>query len=250
MIYPTVADIEEFFAKLPAEVQEGFAPPLESAQCRYRRVWQLEPLDEDKRIVVLCEFATTIFKTQTAKLLRTHSGSFDAFRTATSLEGGNAELGFWYAHRLYNLVERGRMLGTWHLKIEPHLWGRIREAENLWYNPDLVPNGWESYFGDVAPTVPADSVPILSTNADRKPPADFFEAYRAKNPTMTYAQIAGRMGIVYDTLFRIKEERVWVRRDSYEAAADFLGCRPEDLHPRNLPRSPRRRQKGHRPPTD
>jgi hypothetical protein len=147
VIYPTVADIEEYFAKLPTEVQEEFAPLLESAQGRYRRVWQLEAGNDEKRIEVLWEFAANVFQTRAAKLLRAHSGSFDAFRCAISLDGGFAELGFWYAHRLYNLVELGRMPKTWLWKIEPHLWDRIREAENLWYTPDLVPDGWEKFFG-------------------------------------------------------------------------------------------------------
>ena len=239
MIYPTVRDIEAFFTTLPAKVQDEIAPLLESAQCRYRRVWQLEPLDEEKRIEVLCEFAATIFKTRTAKPLRTHSGGFDAFRSAISLEEGNAELGFWYAHRLYNLVERGRMLGTWHRQIESHLWDRIRDAENLWYNPDLVPKGWESYFVGAALSVPADGDPIRPADADRRPPGEFFGGYHAKNPKMTYRKIASRIGISNDTLFRIKEEKAWVGDDSYQAAADFLGCSPKDLHPRHLPRLPR-----------
>jgi len=157
VIYPTVADIEEFFAKLPTEVQEEFAPLVESAQGRYRRVWQLEPLNEEKRIELLWEFAAYVFRTRAAKLLRAHSGSFDDFRRGISLDGGDAELGFWYAHRLYNLVEGGRMLWTWQRQIQPLLWDLIREAENLWYNADLVPKGWENFFGPGAVAAGADA---------------------------------------------------------------------------------------------
>lgn len=118
---------------------------MESAQPDYRRIWQQEPLNEEKRIEILSQLAADVFKTRTVKRLRARSGEFDAFRSAISLEGGEAELGFWYAHRLYNIVERGRMLGIWHGQIQSHLWDRIREAENLWYNPDLVPKGWEEF---------------------------------------------------------------------------------------------------------
>jgi hypothetical protein len=167
VIYPTEQDILDFFAKLPEEVQDEFEL-LEKAHGNYRRVFQQFPGDERKRIERLCEIAGTVFKTQASKRLRAHSGTFEDFQRAVGLDGGDAERGFWYAHRLYNLAERGRMLAIWARQIQSYLWERIEEAENMWYTPYLVPVGWKAFFGaeagvasdEMAPSsVPLSAVP-------------------------------------------------------------------------------------------
>jgi hypothetical protein len=249
VIYPSEREISDFCANLPAAVKDEFAPLLERGQREYRRVWQLEPANEQKQIGVLCQFADAVFRSLAARRLRERAGDFDGFRAAISMDRGDAELSFWYAHRLYNLVERGRMLAIWHRQIESHLWDRIREAENLWYTPDIVPQGWESFLGDVVahasgPAAPSDHHPDASPRGARKAPAEFFEAYRAKHPTATYDQIAARIGISRDSLFKIKDETAWVRAHAYAAAAGLLGCDADDLHPRNLPRRPRSKKRG------
>lgn len=262
VIYANVRDVEEVFAKLPPEVKDEFERPLEEAQGQYRRVWQQEPLNEEKRIEVLCQLAADVFGTRAVRRLRNHSGDSATFRSAISLEGGDAELGFWYAHRLYNIVERGRMLGTWHRQIESHLWGWIDEGENLWYNPDLMPERWNRFLGEhstlIRQSAEADGHPETSAAearqsaqppaasngapSDRRAPADFFEKYQ-QNSGITYDQMAARIGISRDTLFKIKEERSWVRPQNYSDAAQLLGCQPVDLYPRNLPRLRRRKRK-------
>lgn len=146
MIYPTEQQIIDYFANLPTEVKEEFAPMLEEAHGNYRRVVQQAPENPQNRIDRLCAMADSIFKTQVSKRLRARSGMFEEFQRAIGLDGGDAELGFWYAHRLYNLAERGRMLVIWARQIQSHLWERIGEAENLWYTPDLVPEGWEPFL--------------------------------------------------------------------------------------------------------
>jgi hypothetical protein len=204
---------------------------------------------EEKRIGVLCQFAADVFRTEVAKRLREHAGDPEAFRTAISMEGGDAEQAFWYAHRLYNIVERGLMLAIWHRQIRSHLWDRIREAENLWYTPDLVPQGWEPFLAEGSQECPDERAalagePPRGAVEARQAPADYFEAYRAKNPGISYRKLAGRIGISYESLFTIKGETAWVRDYAYAAAAGELGCRPEDLHPRHLPRLPRRNRSG------
>jgi hypothetical protein len=79
-----------------------------------------------------------------------------------------------------------------------------------------------------------------SAEADRKSPAEYFDAYRAKNPGISYRKLAGRIGISYESLFTIKGETAWVRDYAYAAVAGELGCSPADLHPRHLPQRPRR----------
>jgi hypothetical protein len=164
------------------------------------------------------------------------------------MDGGDAELAFWYAHRLYNLAEGGRMLSIWHRKIQSHLWDGIKEAENLWYTPDLVPEGWEPVLAEGRQEDPnalaAAGERPEGTAAARQTPADYFEAYRAKNPGVSYRKLAGRIGISYESLFTIKGETAWVRDYAYAAAAGELGCSPEHLHPRHLPRLPRGKRPG------
>lgn len=146
MIYPSERDIIEYFVNLPQAVRDEFAELLERGQRDYRRVRQLEPLNEEKQIAVLYEIAAEVFKTRVATRLRERAGNFDAFRTAIGMDGGDGELAFWHAHRLYNLAERGRMLFIWHQKIQSRLWDRLSEAENLWYTPEIVPESWRAFL--------------------------------------------------------------------------------------------------------
>ena len=43
-----------------------------------------------------------------------------------------------------------------------------------------------------------------------------------------------------DTLFAVRDETRWVSSKIYEKLAEFIGCKPEQLHPR-LPRPRRKR---------
>ena len=249
VIYPSEGQITDYFSNLPTTIGAEFATALERAQGNYRRVWQLAQVaGKDDRVRVLSQFAGDLFMTRAAKRLEEHAGEFEQFRAAISLNGGDAELAFWFAHRLYNLVERGRMLSVWHRQIESHLWDRIREAENLWYTPDLVPDCWRPFLeaaqgSQERPEISAGERPA-ETAESRRAPAEYFEAYRAKNPGISYRKLAGRIGISYESLFTIKGEMAWVRDYAYAAAAGELGCSPEDLHPRHLPRLPRRPRSG------
>lgn len=231
MKYPEESDISDYFAKLPPDVSAELAPLAEKAQRDYRRARLLEPVLESSRIQVLSQHAADVFKTRIARHLKRPGAKPDALLQHIGLDGGEAEMAFWYAHRLYQVVEGGRMLFTWHKKIRMALEDRIDEARDLSYNPDLVPHGWEGFLAESAgPTAGA---------ADRKPPSEFFDRYQAKYPALSLTQIALDIGIARDCLFRIKGETAWVRDIAYECAAQKLGCRPEDLHPRALVRAPR-----------
>ena len=232
MRYPYEQDIVEYFVKLSAAVSAELEPLAEEAQRDYRRARRLQyPENEKKHIDLLCQHAAAVFRTRSAKLLKLRSGSFEVFRSAIGLGGGEAELAFWYAHHLYQVAEGGRMLWLWHREIQADLWDRIREAEDLWYNPDLVPEGWEKFLGNgpsSADGSPDPASPDRQTapwpETDRKAPAEFFKEYRAKCPMASYEQIAASIGISRDCLFRIKGETAWVSSGSYEAAAKSLAC--------------------------
>lgn len=46
-----------------------------------------------------------------------------------------------------------------------------------------------------------------------------------------------------DTLMSIRDETRWVKEETYRKLADFIGCLPEQLYPRNLPRPQTRARK-------
>jgi hypothetical protein len=146
VIYPTEQQIHEFFANLPPDVREELELLIEAAQPEYRRARREDVANEAKAIEILARHAGEVFRLRTTGLLKARVGSFDEFRRAISLVRGEAETACWSAHRLYNLVETDRMLAVWHREIESHLRDRIKEAEDLWYIPDLVLAGWEKFF--------------------------------------------------------------------------------------------------------
>jgi hypothetical protein len=149
VFYPAEPEIAAFFAKLPPEIAEELEPQIESGRRAYRRARQTEPANEQGHIRALCEVADHVFIARVAKLLRVRAGDYEAFCQAIGLDGGEAETAFWCAHRVYNIVDRGRMLAIWHKQIESHIWDLIREAEGLWDCPDLVPERWRRSFAAI-----------------------------------------------------------------------------------------------------
>jgi hypothetical protein len=258
VIYPNERDIQDFMAKLPCEIIAEFKPLVEEAQREYRRARLKDPANEEVLISVLSGHAGDVFKTLVARRLKTRSGDFVSFQREIGSEGGDAETAMWFAHDLYRLSGDGRMLAVWHRQIEPKVWRLERQAADMWWLPDMVSAGWETILREdpgatVAAVASGAAEPPESGNPQspddgggrepRRAPADFFEDYRAKNPTMSYDMIAGRIGISRDTLFTIKNEKAWVRDYGYQAAAQLLGCHPADLHPCGIPKTPRRARK-------
>lgn len=148
MIYPTEPDIREYMARLPHELVTESKPSIEEAQREYRRARLRNPNDEKKLIEILFQHAASIFKTLVAKRLRSRSGDADAFQRAIGIEGGDAETAMWFAHDLYRMSGDGRMLRIWHREIESRLWSLVRQAEDIWWLPELVPEGWERFLDD------------------------------------------------------------------------------------------------------
>ena len=78
----------------------------------------LQRLGREQRIpqlfIIAGRVKLTAYHESSERTLRAHSGTLEDFQLAVGLDGGDVELGSWYAQRLYNLAERGRMLGTWH----------------------------------------------------------------------------------------------------------------------------------------
>jgi hypothetical protein len=74
----------------------------------------------------------------------------------------------------------------------------------------------------------------------RPAPKEIVDAAKPRG-RWSYERLAGRIQISRDTLSAIIREKRWVSDDVYARVAKFCSCRPEDLHPRDLPaRKPRR----------
>ena len=145
VIYPSARDIEEYFVRLPAEWLRTKLTLF--WRRRTDRITGRRPAAgavEDKRIEVLRSSLPTYSKHGPPSDCGTAPATSRRSAAAISLEGGEAELGFWYAHRLYNLVREAQELGhTGTGRFNPTSRIGSRRRENLWYNPDLVPKGWE-----------------------------------------------------------------------------------------------------------
>jgi hypothetical protein len=111
-----------------------------------------------------------------ARLLGSRPVTFDQFRSQIGLEAGAADTAFRFAHHLYHDVQGGRMLGAWHRQIQDRLWELIREAEDLWWNPEIALKGWDAFVrhgdGSVSTVqetlLPSDSAPDVSVDARHK----------------------------------------------------------------------------------
>jgi hypothetical protein len=57
----------------------------------------------------------------------------------------------------------------------------------------------------------------------------------------SYEKFAAVIGIGKDTLYAITKETRWVSDETYDLVAQACKCKPEDLHPRDIPRPERRR---------
>jgi hypothetical protein len=208
--YPDPDEIPDPAQKLPAEFVSSFEPKVREFQKRYRALHRRpEPVMDSDYELVLGDFAIAGLHALAAREQERHADDLLGFQEAIARAGAIA---MEYAHWLYHDVEGGRMLFLWQRAVAVRLDGAVKDVED----------GWYAEAPDVLPTEP------------RKAPKEFFVAYRAKEFPITYAQIAARIGVARDTVFKIQEERAWVREDAYEATAQLLGCRPEDLHPRQL----------------
>ena len=164
MRYPDENEIVDPSAKLPPDVAAVIVPYVDAAQRRYRAfrqrfrddvsIWKEEPA------IVACH-AADVFQTLAALALVNQPNDFKAFRHAIGWEGGAAELAVWYAHWLYKDVRRGRMPFEWQWnEVEPRLSRLMEDAEDLWHNPDIVPETWENFLGEkTAPKPPAEARP-------------------------------------------------------------------------------------------
>jgi len=104
---------------------------------------------------------------------------------------------------------------------------------------------------EVKPNVGADSlgaeavaeraaIPQGAVNSKRSP-KEFVDDYRLRPPRRSYEKFAAQIGLSKDTLYAITQETRWVSDDNYKVVANACGCKPEDLHPTDVPRPERRR---------
>jgi hypothetical protein len=76
----------------------------------------------------------------------------------------------------------------------------------------------------------------------RVAPKELIDRYKRQPPRRSYEKLASKIGIGKDTIYAITGETRWVSDETYELVAGVCGCKPEDLHPRDLPRPERRRR--------
>lgn len=74
----------------------------------------------------------------------------------------------------------------------------------------------------------------------RRSPKELVDAARRK-PKRSHEKFAAVIGIGRDTLYAITKETRWVSDETYGLVAEACKCKPEDLHPRDIPRPERRR---------
>jgi hypothetical protein len=82
---------------------------------------------------------------------------------------------------------------------------------------------------------------LPDTVVSRPAPRELVDAAKRRG-RRSYETLAGRIGIGKDTLYAIRDETRWVSDDSYALVAQQCSCRPEDLHPRDIPPPKRRRR--------
>lgn len=71
-------------------------------------------------------------------------------------------------------------------------------------------------------------------------PKDLVDAAKLQ-PRRSYEKFAAHMGIGKDTLYAITKETRWVTDEMYRLVAKVCACKPEELHPRDIPRPKRHR---------
>jgi hypothetical protein len=145
--------------------------------------------------------------------------------------------------------EKGKDLGIRKPFSSPHNWGYSLDDDarrNIEKSPE-----WEQYqellleaFEAQSARAPAQLPPMPSVKTQtlhdeevprRGKPKDFVDiAKRAL--TRSYEKLAAHIGISKDTLYAITKETRWVSDDNYILVAGVCGCKPEDLHPRDVPR--------------
>jgi hypothetical protein len=67
-------------------------------------------------------------------------------------------------------------------------------------------------------------------------PKRIVDQCRSHHGLRSYEKLAGRIGISKDTLYAITKETRWLSDQTYELVALFCKCKPENLHPRGVPR--------------
>ncbi|HWR50335.1 MAG TPA: hypothetical protein VN428_04470 [Bryobacteraceae bacterium] len=154
MNYPDERDITNPATTLPPQVAAELVPLVEAAQRRYRRFRQ-SSVDYGQEPHIVIDHAAEVFKTLAVLELRLRSATFQDFCTRIRMDAGAANTAFRYAHYLYKNVQGGRMLAIWHRQVRDRLFGLIREAEDLWWNPDVVPQGWEDFITNSGSSRPA-----------------------------------------------------------------------------------------------
>jgi hypothetical protein len=134
-----------------------------------------------------------------------------------------------------------------------------REATSAQRTPSTKEQPSDAFGDGGPPAVAAVASPTASANSantevvaepngrpqavvtPKRNPKDFVDDFRLRPPRRSYEKFAAHIGLSKDTLYAITKETRWVSDENYKVVASACGCKPEDLHPRDVPRPERRR---------
>jgi hypothetical protein len=77
--------------------------------------------------------------------------------------------------------------------------------------------------------------PVTTSANNRLTPKEQIERLKRGPPRRSYEKLAAKLGVSKDTIYAITKESRWVSDEMYCVVASACGCKPEDLHPRDLP---------------
>jgi hypothetical protein len=154
------------------------------------------------------------------------------------------------ARRAWDEIYRGG-ISAWPPRQDNPEWRAINDCVSHWYKESpkrLTPIDLAHAAGEPpSPHAPGPANDHQSGEdpSDRKvttrrSPKEFVDASK-REPKRSYEKFAARLGISGDTLYAITKEKRWVSDANYERVAKACDCKPEDLHPRDIPR-PQHRQ--------
>jgi hypothetical protein len=153
--YPNYDQITDPRPTLPPEAAAAVEPWFEASQRAYRAFRQrfrADPSIREEEPAIIIQHASDVFCVLVVPLMKDRPAGLEEFRHAI---GSAAETAFRYAHFLYRDVQGGRMLGLWHRDIRNRLFDLAKDADDWWWNTQIVPAVWERFVGAGGVPVPA-----------------------------------------------------------------------------------------------
>jgi hypothetical protein len=158
----------------------------------------------------------------------------------------SAIAGGWYryAGEKQDNIFPERQGNYWVWRDEGFDWEGLFHSETKAWLAWLLENAVQPNSNPVKGSEAKHEVDADSGNAEAGPtrsPKELVDDCRLRPPRRSYEKLAGKIGLSKDTLYAITKETRWVSDETYQVVAGICGCKPEDLHPRDIPRPERRR---------